>query len=460
MNLQYLKEQRSLKKFVLVMFTIFSMLVSSIRVMAANGSESEEEKQSSGGRKVPDTAYEVVQDMGIGWNLGNSLDAIVKSKGYDLNSETFWNNPVVTKELIDTVAAQGYGAIRVPVSWYNHIDLNGKIDPRWLVRVEEVVNYCLDNDLYVIINVHHDAGIASEYQWIFADVKTYDQDKKNLMNLWSQIAEHFKNYDERLLFEATNEIMNTDHNWDWRVCWNDFRTVHDLDQEFINLVRSTGGKNATRYLVLSTWAATTDTCQIEQLFYKKFVDTIPDHLIVSVHNYTADSSSIKTMVTTLKGYSEQYKVPFIIDEFGTTSSVALKTRESAAAEYVATAKEAGITCFWWDNGGDYALFDRNTYKMYFPTIVEAMINAVDVKKEEVSEQTSMRILDGVFVSEVSFDIGLKIDLDYFSKITFSFSSLVRYVNIYLSDVYSLRNEATNSLYARHGRLTTRSVYRL
>ena len=246
-----MKKRRKWKQIVLTMLTMLAMLGTSIGVMAAESKETEE-GQVYGGTGVPDTAFEVVEDMGIGWNLGNSLDAMNKNKGYNYNSETFWNNPVVTKELIDTVAAQGYGAIRVPVSWYNHIDSNGKIDEKWLARVAEVVNYCLDHDLYVIINVHHDAGMDQSYQWIYADVSTYDEDCKNLINLWSQIAVYFKDFDERLLFEATNEIMNRDSNWDWGVSWDDFRKVHDLDQEFINTVRETGGKNASRYLVVCT----------------------------------------------------------------------------------------------------------------------------------------------------------------------------------------------------------------
>ena len=288
-----MKKTSNLAKVICVLFTIFSMIGTNIGVMASNSVLFEEGIASGGGKSVPDTAYEVVQDMGIGWNLGNSLDAINPSKGYRYDSETFWNNPVVTKELIDAVADQGFKAIRVPVSWYNHIDENGVIDSKWLARVEEVVNYCLERDLYVIINVHHDAGMGEDYQWIFADVSTYEQDCKNLMNLWKQIAEYFKDYDERLLFEATNEIMNLDMNWDWGKSWDDFRVVHDLNQEFVNLVRATGGKNASRYLVLSTWAASPDSCQIEHLFYKEFTDTIANHLIISVHSYTDDSIALR-----------------------------------------------------------------------------------------------------------------------------------------------------------------------
>ena len=377
-----MKKRSRIKQIIFALITMISMLGSSIGVMAAEAVEGKD-GQASGGSKVPETAFEVVKDMGIGWNLGNALDAMNKGAGYTYNTETLWGNPATTKELIDLVAAQGYGAIRVPVSWYNHIDpATNKIDEKWLARVAEVVDYCLANDLYVIINVHHDAGMDGSYRWIYADKKTYADDSAKLVNLWSQIAVYFKDYDERLLFEATNEIMNTDKKWDWGTEWNDFQTVHDLDQDFINTVRSSGGKNASRFLVVSTWAASTDSCQIEQLFYKNFRDTVSDHLIVSVHNYMSSSSQIQGVISSLEKYSEKYQVPFILDEFGNTSGMAKEQRVSVTTEIVSTAKEAGITCFWWDNGGEYALFNRKENKVIYPEVVKAMIDAAGIQKHE------------------------------------------------------------------------------
>ena len=324
---------------------------------------------------IPKTAAELVADMKIGWNLGNSLDAMNKGKGYTFNTETIWGNPVTTKKMIDSVAKAGYGAIRVPVSWYNHIDSNGKIDSKWLKRVGEVVKYGLDNNLYVIINIHHDAGMDWNYHWIYADTDSKAKDQKNFINLWKQIATYFKDYDEKLLFEATNEIMNSDHNWDWGVAWKDFRVVHDLDQEFINTVRSTGSKNKERFLVLSTWGASSDSCQIEQLFYKSFTDKASDKLIMSVHNYTTDTTYIPKLMKSLSEYSKKYNIPIIIDEFGSKSNVALDTRIKVAKTYVSEAKKVGITCFWWDNNGDFQLLNRQTNTWKFPTLVKAMVDA-------------------------------------------------------------------------------------
>lgn len=336
-------------------------------------------------KKVPKTAAAVVADMGIGWNLGNSLDAMNKTKGYTYDTETLWSNPVTTKKMIDKVAKSGFKAIRVPVSWYNHIDKKGNIDKKWLKRVAQVVNYGLDNNLYVIINIHHDAGMDAQYHWIFADTDSKKKDQKNFLNLWKQIATYFKDYDEKLLFEATNEIVNSNLNWDWNTAWKDFRVVHDLDQAFINTVRKTGGKNKNRYLILSTWGASTDSCQVENLFYKSFTDTAKDKLILDVHNYMTDTKQIPTLMKTLKGYSTKYKIPIIIGEFGTTTSTALKQRIASSKTYVTEAKKVGITCFVWDDGGNYQLLNRQLnkktkdYSWKYPTLVTAMVKASKTK---------------------------------------------------------------------------------
>lgn len=353
------KKWRHLLQFSLTILLFLSLCVAIDRVYAAGNQK---------------TAQNVVDKIGVGWNLGNSLDAYSYDLGYATpeKTEELWNNPPTTRRLIDTVADAGFGSIRIPVTYVNHIDDNGNIDKAWLKRVAQVVDYALDNDLYVIINVHHDTGHEG---WICADQSTYKTDLKNFLNIWEQVAAYFKNYDHRLLFQSTNEILNNDNNWDWNSAWKDFRVVHDMNQQFINMVRKTGGKNQNRYLVMSTWGASSDSCQIEQMFYKSFKDTAKDRLILSVHNYMSDESTIDSVIASLESYSEKYEIPIIIDEFGTKASVAADTRVQSARYYVTTAKKAGIACFWWDNGGDYSLFDRTTYQQENTALVEALVNS-------------------------------------------------------------------------------------
>ncbi len=335
-------------------------------------------------KATPTTATEIVRELKAGWNLGNSLDAVVKSHGYTLDSETLWNNPKVTKELIQSVKKNGFSSIRIPVTYYNHIDSNGVIDQRWLARVKEVVDYATDEDMYAIINVHHDAGLDRDYRWIYSDEATYETDKKNLTNLWSQIATYFKDADEKLLFESTNEIMDKDEHWGWDYKEN-FKVTAKLHNDFIKTVRKTGGKNADRFLVLPTYAACPDEEEIRQILNYKYDDTCKDHLIMSVHCYRKDEASINTIMDRLGKYSKEYNVPVIMDEFGTKSDLPDSQRASIAKKYVDKALKYNIGLFWWDNGSDYGLFDRHSAEVTHPEIVKELVTPY--KSEDTSDSS-------------------------------------------------------------------------
>ncbi len=147
-------------------------------------------------------------DMGIGWNLGNSLDAASNEKGYFFETETVWFNPNTTKEMIKTVKDAGFKSIRIPVSFLNHIDADLEIDDLWLDRVEEIVQWCLKYDLITIINTHHDTSMNSSLNWIYADKDNLDDNINKLTILWEQIAHRFRDYDLRLIFQGSGEWMN------------------------------------------------------------------------------------------------------------------------------------------------------------------------------------------------------------------------------------------------------------
>ena len=174
-----------------------------------------------------ETASDAVKNMGVGWNLGNTLDANrqtitdITNAGYwgqqDLNSETCWGQYVTQPELLKMLKDAGFGAIRVPVTWYNHMDKDGKVDAAWMNRVKEVVGYVVENGLYCILNIHHDTGATGYddknnvtfYSWIKADESNYETNKAKFEGLWKQIAEEFKDYDEHLLFEGYNEMLDS-----------------------------------------------------------------------------------------------------------------------------------------------------------------------------------------------------------------------------------------------------------
>ncbi len=205
------------------------------------------------------TAQEWNRQVIAGWNLGNSLESA--PSGWDGNSteigwvssyddsETGWGNPKTTKAMIDAVKAAGFNAVRIPVRWGCHINdvATMSISPYWLSRVKEVVDYCIDNDMYVILNTHHDMWL--EYQAVPAMNETNNE---RLAKLWTNIANYFADYDGRLAFAGTNEVHLKD-NWNQPSAAN-LEVQNAYLQTFVNAVRATGGKNYYRHLIVQTWA--------------------------------------------------------------------------------------------------------------------------------------------------------------------------------------------------------------
>ena len=197
-----------------------------------------------------DSAIDIAEKMGMGWNLGNTFDSAgvagyATADGW-VNTETAWGNPKTTKAMIDTLKSYGFQSIRLPVTWYENMDSSYKINDAYLARVKEVVDYCVDDGLYVMLNMHHDGASSGSSASSNAYSGAYDQDgiwkgtskKDKLTTAWKQIATYFKSYDEHLIFEGWNEI-----------CWT-YDVEQTMAQAFVDTVRATGGNNATRLLVI------------------------------------------------------------------------------------------------------------------------------------------------------------------------------------------------------------------
>jgi len=334
---------------------------------------------------IPDGPFEknathVVYDLKIGWNLGNTFDA--KPAGVTgLSTETSWGNPKVTRELIDLVKEAGFNAVRVPVTWGNHMDENNQVDPAWMERVAEVVGYVLDNDMYCVLNVHHDTGTDG---WLRASRAHDPQMRDQFAALWAQIATHFSDYPDKLLFESFNEIL-TDNN-----AWNAppvdaVKVTNELNQLFVDTVRATGGNNALRCLVVNTYAASTDNIALSYFELPK--DSIENRLIMEVHVYSPfqfthedypteisySESSVKAPISTMFVKFAYTGVPVIIGEFGCADKENDIERVSWTKYFVDTATSYGIKCFWWDNGSQYAIINRKRNVVSEPFIVEAMV---------------------------------------------------------------------------------------
>lgn len=336
------------------------------------------------------TAKELTAEMKTGWNLGNTLDAN--------DGETSWGNPVTTHEMIDEVAKAGFDVLRIPTTWEKHFvegDSEYKIDEEWMNRVQEIVNYAFDNDMYVILNCHH------ETEWIKPATNEVDNILPKFSAMWKQIAERFKEYGDHLLFEGLNEPRIIGGENEWGGGTEDGRKALDiLNQAFVDTVRATGGNNETRALLIPSFAAAVTDTALRDM-------KIPDdpNIIISLHAYTPydftysdgkdifsydDSvgSSIDWVFGLIDKYFTSKDIPVIITEYGSVNKI-----ESFAVvpnpryaenvkwvtRYLERAKESGIPCVWWDNGTHFGsgelfgIFNREELSWYTPDLIEAIM---------------------------------------------------------------------------------------
>lgn len=319
------------------------------------------------------TAWEFMNTVNVGWNLGNSLDSYLKTSTKPLNpqQEVYWGNPYITKDLIDYVAKCGFNTIRIPVTWYynTYKDKNGnlKINEEWLDRVQDVVDYAIANDMYVILNTHHEQPI------LYAGTNDADMKKvmKNAQSIWTNIAERFKTYDEHLIFEAYNEIDNIELYWNYSD--KAAGQMNELNQVFVDAVRGTGDNNANRILIVPTLLDGSGS-----KFYAAFKlpkDTVADKLAVQVHTYQKKfNQDIESDFAEMEKFSKQVKAPIVIGEFGTTKDYPLpELRTEQASNFVARAARHGIKCIWWDNGSEYKIIDRRDFSSSNTEMIKALL---------------------------------------------------------------------------------------
>lgn len=345
--------------------------------------DKEDKNDKDENQKDNKTAQEVINEMGAGWNLGNTLDSANFQKEY-LNTEksisyyeTLWGNPVTTKSMIDTIKKAGFKSIRVPVTYYDHMSKDGTIDTKWLDRVEEVINYVLKNNMYCILDIHHDTGLYTGGTYIVADADKFEENAEKLRKMWIQIGNRFKNYDDHLIFEGFNEMVDKNKTYDWNSGYQHTLTVYKLNQVFVDTVRSLGGKNATRFLAVSTFGSITDDQKLSTFTLPK--DTAKNKIILALHDYANTTSGIDSMFQRIEKHCKSRNIPVILDEYGMYKTN-FKTEEERAkmtSYYVSKAKKLNIACYWWDNGKkeEYSIFNRNTLTWEYPKIKDAIIKA-------------------------------------------------------------------------------------
>lgn len=369
---------------------------------------------------VPSDVNGLVADMKIGWNLGNTLDAHEAGLNNGLSSETSWHMPLTTPEMFTGIAKAGIKTVRIPVTWHNHlVDRNYTIDPEWMARVKEVTDWALDAGLYVIVNVHHDSAETADVQYgqgHYPAEKSKSESIAFLTRVWAQISEAFKNYDERLVFELMNEPRLRGHEREWWYdpknpdCGTAQRIICEYEQECLDVIRKSGGKNASRYVmvpgyVAQPWGAMADTFTLPE-------DTAEGRLIISVHAYdpwvfagenpgvSVFTDEARNGIThTFNALNEafvQKGVGVIVGECGATNKNNLDQREAWFSYYFKEARRNGITAILWDNSsfdvgpdGDvsehYGLYERTTQTWRFPTLLKAAFDGIAAGDREAAE---------------------------------------------------------------------------
>jgi aryl-phospho-beta-D-glucosidase BglC (GH1 family) len=338
------------------------------------------------------TATQVAANMRVGINVGNTLEAI--------GGETAWGNPVITQTYINAVKAAGFNTVRLPISWDTHANQStGVIDAAWMARVKQVVDYCINQNLYVIINIHWDNG------WLENNVTAAAQSAVNAKqrNYWTQIANYFKTYDQRVIFAGANEPAVSDA--------TGMSVLLSYHQTFINAVRATGGNNSSRTLIIQGPA--TDIEQTNLLMNTMPTDQIANRLMVEVHYYSpyqfclmsedaswgnmfyywgngyhssidpsrnatwGEESDLNNYFSMMQTKFVSKGIPVIIGEFGAYKRTGIQDQalHNASIEYfnkyvVQSARSHGMIPYYWDIGG---LIDRNSGAIKDQSLLNAIM---------------------------------------------------------------------------------------
>jgi len=373
-----------------------------------------------------ETATEAVKKMAVGWNLGNTLDS---NSGDTLNMwiehwtsrtpsdyEKAWGQPVTKASLMKMFKDAGFNAIRVPVTWYPHMeakfkftsndnsnwypsrdDIGTKVNAAWMRRVKQVVDYVINAGMYCILNVHHDTGAANT-AWLVASEADYEKQHERYEALWKQIAETFRDYDEHLLFESYNEMLDTEDSWCFAsfaaqgsynatIARSAYNGINSYAQTFVNTVRATGGNNAQRNLVVNTYGACdgngnwSSHLQDPLKEMKLPDDEVMNHLIFEVHSYpdiknlSSAKSTLNTTISNLKKNLASKGAPIIFGEWGTSTDKAYEQYRSNMLSFyryfIEQTKKAGIGTFHWMglSDGDH----RSVPEFNQADLVEAII---------------------------------------------------------------------------------------
>lgn len=373
---------------------------------------------------------QIVEAMGPGWNLGNQLESVTDN----VPEETNWGNPVITEKLIQSVKAAGFKSIRISISYFAKIDddKDYTIDSKWLDRVQEVVDYCIKNDLYAVINIHGDGYNTIDGSWLLCNGKNQTEIKKKYKKVWKQIAERFKNYDEHLLFESMNEEFDGSYSEPNKEY---YQNINDYNQIFVDTVRKTGDNNTKRWLIIPGWNTNIDYTTGDYGFklptdqYRdKPIDKEEQRIMISVHYYspwdfcggencvitqwgneaddpsktstTCDETYMKNQLNLMKTTFADKGYPVFIGEYGSIDKTSYDSENEYYRAYFARklcqlSLKNGCIPMYWDNGYNgvhgFGLFDRTTCEITQPVIIDAIMEGFGQKASQNSTLMSVRL---------------------------------------------------------------------
>ncbi len=351
-------------------------------------------------RSIPENeAMAFLRKIGVGWNLGNTFDAIKgdwNRNADEMTVETSWVGIKTTEKMIEAIQNAGFSSIRVPISWHDHVSgPDYEISAKWLDRVQQVVNWAYDRGMYVIINIHHD-----EDQFLPSSGH-YEESAHYVECIWRQLAERFRDYDEHLIMESMNEprLLNSPYEWNLNPsapeCVDAVDCLNRLNQLFVDTVRASGGNNAGRYLMVPAYDAAPGNAVRDSFALPS--DTADNRIIVSVHAYTPYDFALNLngsgsfgaqyqkmeIVSFMNLLYDKYIVngiPVVIGEYGAmVKGSNLQDRADWTAFYVATASARNMPCLWWDNnvftgsGERFGLLERKSITFPHQVIVDAIM---------------------------------------------------------------------------------------
>lgn len=279
---------------------LFSLMLAVLMLIPCVGSAEEAEAVDNGVMREGLTALEATRLMGNGINLGNTLEACDNNVGIKTNTplsyETHWGQPKTTQAMIDGMKAAGFDTIRIPVAWMTNAthlyEGDYTIDADYMDRVEEVVRYARKAGMYVIINDHWDGGWYGMFGSESAETRALAMEAYK--GMWQQIAERFRDYSDYLIFESANEELGTRFDENSALYCSDsvvtyltdderYALTNEINQTFVDVVRATGGNNATRFLLIAGYGTNIDQTCDDRFQMPK--DTAVSKLMVSVHYY-------------------------------------------------------------------------------------------------------------------------------------------------------------------------------